>query len=68
MSPGVFTFGNFCSFEVFSSHEIKIFEKAQFTNNCVIQLYIAREGSGSGIQILIWRKTSGSRSYQKVRI
>ena len=36
------------SLEVFSCHEIRKFEKAQFTNNGVIQLYIAREGSGSG--------------------
>jgi len=33
---------------VFSCHEIGKFEKAQFTNNGVIQLYIAREGSESG--------------------
>ena len=37
----------------FSLKKIKKFkfEKAQFTNNGVIQLYIAREGSGSGIRI-----------------
>ena len=52
--------------EVFSCHEIWKFEKAQFTNNGVLHLYIAREGSGSGIRIR-W-KTFGSGSCKKVRI
>ncbi len=48
------------------------FEQAQFSNNGAIQLYIAREGSGSGIQIQ-WKTfgsgfRSGSGSCKKVRI
>jgi len=48
MSPEVSTFRNFCSWKVFSCHEIWKLEKAQFSNNGVLQLYIDREGSGSG--------------------
>ena len=47
MSPEVSTLRNFF---ILPKKKIKKFkhEKAQFTNNGVIQLDIAREGSGSG--------------------
>jgi len=62
MSPEVSTFRNFCCWEVFSCQEIWKFEKAQFTNNGVIQLYIAREGSGGKLSDPDPAKRSGSGS------
>ena len=46
------------------------FEKAQFTNNGAIQLYIAREGSGSGGKLPDPdpAKRSGSATLFKVEV